>query len=337
MRYVNKKDLRPGMILANNIYDNHEQILLKGNTSLTQSYIDRIIKLGYDGLYIFDEGDVVKANQLISDETRIAAINKLKKLDIDACLFLANKIVNEVQNSESLIVETINLSSYDNYTYVHSVNVDLLSVIIGIGMGLRNAELEKLSQAALLHDIGKCDVPIEILNKPAKLTKEEYEEIKRHPEYGLRRLREKEKNGDEIPSVIKSAVYSHHENWDGSGYPRGISGRNIHKFARIIHVADVYDALTGKRSYKDAMNPADAMEYMMANSGIMFDIDVVNIFVQYIAPYPLGSNVLLSSGKQGVVCENNEKSLSRPKVRLANGNIIDLYEKLDVTIIKILT
>ncbi len=336
MRYINVKDLTPGMIIANNLYDNNELVLLKANTELTQFYIDRIKGLDYDGIYIFDQGDVEKAKSIVSDETRIKAIGKLKKLDIDACMFLANSIVNEIQNSDSMIIERVTLSSYDNYTYVHSVNVDILSVIIGIGLGLRNEELNMLSQAALLHDIGKCDVPVEIINKPARLTSEEYEEVKKHPQYGLERLRAKEKGGDDIAAVIKNAVYSHHENWDGSGYPRGLRGEKIHLFARIIHVADVYDALTTKRAYKKALNPADTLEYLMANTGIMFDKDIVSTFLQYVAPYPIGCTVLLSDGQQGVISENNRINLPRPKVKLSNGTIIDLTEKLDVTIISIL-
>ncbi|SEF50701.1 HD domain-containing protein [Butyrivibrio sp. Su6] len=336
MRFVSTKDLKPGMLLANNLYDNNEITLLKANTPLNQFYIDRIDKLEYEGVYIFEDGDVEKARQIVSDETRLKAIKHLKKLDIDACIFLANSIVNEIRNADSLIIEQKAICSHDNYTYVHSVNVDILSVIIGIGMGLSNSELEKLSQSALLHDIGKCDIPLEILNKPAKLSKEEYEEMMKHPWYGLSRLREKEKTGDEISAVIKNAVYSHHENWDGTGYPRGIAGTDIHEFARIIHVADVYDALTTKRAYKNAMNPADAIEYLMANAGIMFDIKVVNTFLLYIAPYPIGCTVLLSNGQQGVVIENNEKYLSRPKVKLSNGKVIDMMKKLDITILNIL-
>lgn len=338
MKYMSVNELQPGMILANSLYDNNEQILLKANTPLSPFFISRIKALEFDGVYIFEENDIEVARQIVSEETRMKAINRLKKLDIDACMFLANSIVNEIQNADSIVVEQVAISSYDNYTYVHSVNVDILSVIIGIGMGLKNDELEKLSQGALLHDIGKIDIPLEILNKPAKLTDEEYAEMKRHPEYGLKRLRNKETGGgDEIAAVIKNAVYSHHENYDGSGYPRGLKGEDIHKFARIIHVADVYDALTAKRAYKNAMNPADAIEYLMANSGTMFDIDIVNIFLQYVAPYPLGCKVLLSNGAQGNVYENNDKYLSRPKIKLANGKVIDLMEKLDITILNILT
>ncbi len=337
MRYVGAKDLKAGMILSSNLYDDNEQVLLRANTQLSDSFITRIQKLQFDGVYVYENGDVENVKSIVSDETRMKAINKLRKLDIDACMFLANSIVNEIQSSDSLIVEQVSLSSYDSYTYVHSVNVDVLSVIIGIGMGLKNSELELLSQGALMHDIGKCDVPVEILNKPAKLTKEEYEEMKNHPLYGLKRLRDRVDTGaEEVAAVVKNAVYSHHENWDGSGYPRGLQGEGIHKFARIIHVADVYDALTVKRAYKDAMNPADAIEYIMANSGTMFDIDVINTFLKYVAPYPLGCKVLMSNGLQGIVMENDEKNLSRPKVKLQNGAVIDMMKKLDVTVIRIL-
>ncbi len=335
MRYVGSKELKAGMIISSNLYDANEKILVKANTQLTQYIIDRLQRMEFDGVYVFEKGDVEAARSIISDETRMKAINKLKKLDINACMFLANSIVNEIQSSESLLIEQTSLSSYDSYTYVHSVNVDVLSVVTGIGLGLKNDELERLSQSALLHDIGKCDVPLEILNKPAKLTKEEYEEMKKHPEYGLKRLREKD--GDDVAAVVKNAVYSHHENWNGTGYPRGMKGEEIHKFARIIHVADVYDALTSQRPYKDSLNPSDALEYLMANSGEMFDIDVVNTFLKYVAPYPIGCTVLMSSGQQGTVIENDENHLSRPKVKLANGTKIDMMKKLDVTILKILS
>ncbi len=337
MRYVGAKELQAGMIISSNLYDDNEQILLKANTQLTQYFIDRIQRLKFDGVYIFEKGDVENAKSIISDETRMQAINKLKKLDINACIFLANSIVNEIQNSDTLIIERTSLSSYDSYTYVHSVNVDVLSVVIGIEMGLTNDELEKLSQSALMHDIGKLEISPEILNKPAKLTREEYEEMKNHSEYGLNRLRNKgDSNSEEIAAVVKNAVYSHHENWDGTGYPRGIKGEEIHKFARIIHVADVYDALTAKRAYKDSMNPADAIEYIMANVGTMFDFDVVNTFLKYVAPYPIGCTVLLSTGQQGSVIKNDDKQLFRPQVKLANGSVVDLIKKLDVTILGIL-
>ena len=111
----------------------------------------------------------------------------------------------------------------------------------------------------------------------------------------------------------------------------------IHKLAKIIHIADVYDALTTKRVYKDAMNPADALEYLMANAEYMFDKEMVRIFLQYIAPYPLGVTVELSNGKKAIVVKNHREMLSRPTVRLMDGTIIPLVDTLDITITKLLT
>jgi len=230
-------------------------------------------------------------------------------------------------------METINISTYDNYTYTHSVNVDILSVILGVACGLRDDELKKLSQAALLHDIGKTCVPIEIINKPGRLTEEEYAEVKKHPYYGYNMLRD---NFD-VSSVARNAILSHHENEDGSGYPRALAGDKIHLFAKIIHVADVYDALTTKRVYKDAMNPADALEYLMGNSERMFDKDLVATFLEYVAPYPLGVQVELSNGQKALVVKNNRSMLSRPVVRLNSGAKVDLMEHLDITIVRMIT
>ena len=261
-------------------------------------------------------------------------IKNLKKINLDECLYLANSMVDEIRSNENLIMETISLSSYDNYTYVHSVNVCILSILIGIGLGFNNENLEKLSQAALLHDIGKTKIPLEILNKPGKLNDEEFKEIKKHSEYGYELL----KNNENISSVVRVSVLQHHINEDEkSGYPLYLLGNHLHQFAKIIHVADVYDALTSKRVYKDAMNPADALEYLMANVGTMFNLEIVKTFMKYIALYPIGIKVLLSNNEVATIYKNNSKCLARPMVKIQNGEIIDLYKNLNLTIVKSLT
>ncbi|MBQ8626633.1 MAG: HD domain-containing protein, partial [Agathobacter sp.] len=169
--------------------------------------------------------------------------------------------------------------------------------------------------------------------KPGRLTPEEYAEVQKHSLYGYNML----KDNNEISSVTRNAIYSHHENEDGTGYPRHLTSDKIHKFAKIIHIADVYDALTTKRVYKDAMNPADALEYLMVNTQSMFDKEMVTTFLQYIAPYPLGVTVELSNGKQAVVVKNSREMLTRPTVRLFDGTIINLVDTLDLTITKLLT
>ena len=333
MRYVRTEHLDKGMVLVYTLYDNNEKILLKANRKLTQNYINRIQQLDIMGLYVFEDDEIEDHTPIVSEQTRLKAIKSLKRLNIDDCIFIANNIVEEIRESDSMVVETINLSTYDNYTYSHSVNVDILSVILGVACGLRDDDLKKLSQAALLHDIGKTCVPIEILNKPGKLTEEEYTEIKNHPRYGYNMLRD----NYEVSSVARNAILSHHENEDGSGYPRGLTSEKIHLFAKIIHIADVYDALVTKRVYKDAMNPADALEYLMGNAERLFDKELVSIFMEYVAPYPLGVQVELSTGQKAIVVKNNRNMLSRPVVRLDGGASIDLLERLDITITKLLT
>lgn len=331
MKYIQTQNLKSGMILASTIYDNKGNVLLKCNTLLKNNYINKIRNLGYDGIYVYEDNGIKDKMSIISEETRIKTINNLKKYNIDECLFMANEIVEEIQSQKDIVVEMINLSSYDNYTYVHSVNVDVLSVIIGIGLGLKNEELKNLSTAALLHDIGKSCIDSDIINKPEKLTPEEYEEVKKHSFYGYNMM----KSNPCISATVKNAIYSHHENEDGSGYPRGLKGDNIHLFAKIIHIADVYDALTAKRVYKEAMNPAEAIEYLMANAGKQFDLDIVNVFLKYVAPYPVGVTVMLSNGEKAIVVQNNKKMLSRPIVMTRDGKLIDLLIAKNITIKKL--
>lgn len=331
MKYVKIDALKKDMVLASPIYDNNGFTLLNANVHLSNFLISKIEDHKYPGVYIYDDSEMTFMETLISEKTRIQAIKSLKENKIDACLFIANQMVQEIKDNDKLTLEVMQLSSYDNYTFVHSINVTTTSIIIGIGMGLTEEELKNLSQAALLHDIGKSLVSKDILNKPGKLTDEEYTEMKRHSEHGYNILKE---NLD-VSSTTRNAVYSHHENEDGTGYPRGLTSDKIHKFAKIIHVADVYDALTAKRSYKDEINPADAIEFLMANIGSIFDPNVVNTFIQHIAPYPLGMSVLLSDGRMAHV-EKNNAILSRPVVMTDNGEIINLMNVLNITILKMI-
>lgn len=330
MRYIKTKELHPGMILAATIYDNNESIMLRSNKKLTSFYINRIRKLDFEGVYIYENDQNVDYKEILSEETRLQAIKSLKYLNIDDCIFVANHIVEELRESKEILIEMINLSSYDNYTYTHSINVSILSVILGIGCGMTNAELKTLSQAALLHDIGKTQIPDSILNKPDKLTAGEYRIMQTHPYLGYKILAD----NPNISSIVRNAVYSHHENVDGSGYPRHLTKNKIHIMAKIIHIADVYDALTAKRVYKEAMNPADALEYLMSHIDTMFDQELVRIFMRYVALYHVGTTVKLSTGESATIVKNHRSLLTRPIIRTQSGYIIDLKEHLDITIVK---
>ena len=331
MRYVKIDNLKDGMVLVNAIYDNRDKILLRETNKINPLAIRKIRELGYAGVYIYDEDEIPVSTTIIPDELRIRAIRHLKKLDVDECLEIAGMIAESLFRMPMKLMETIYLSTAENYTYSHCVNVCLLATITGIGMELTELEVTTLAQAALLHDIGKSVVAPEILDKPGSLTQEEWEEVQKHPEYGYNIL----KRNDMISSVARVAVYEHHENADGTGYPRGLKGEKIHLYAKIIHIADVYDALTSKRCYKDAMNPADAMEYLMSKAGTMFDATVLQVFLRHVALYPIGCMVKLSNGKKATVVTNNASFLSRPIVKQEDGFILNLMEHPFITITKL--
>jgi len=206
----------------------------------------------------------------------------------------------------------IDLKVFDDYTFYHSLNVAVLSLVLGVALKYNKEELYKLGLAALLHDIGKVFIPKDILNKKGKLTDEEFEIIKTHSDKGFEYL----KNTYNVPITTYMGVRLHHEKYNGGGYPLGKKGEEIYVYARIIAIADVYDALTSDRVYRKAMTPSEAMEYIMGNSGIMFDPNLVELFIRKVAPYPVGTSVQLSDGRVGIVVENYENFCLRPKIKI---------------------
>ena len=335
MRYLPIEKIQENAILANPIFNENGAILLSANTVLKRSFLNRLIQLGYSGLYIYDSvSEGVDMKELLSEELRLKTIRALKTLDLDACRVMANAIVDELLNQSDISVDMINVASYDNYTFIHSINVAVLSVIIGIGSGLSNERLRQLSQSALLHDIGKLSISLDILNKNGTLSEEEMVIIRSHPQEGYNMV----KDNRQLPASVKNAILSHHENEDGSGYPRGLESAKISTYAKIIHACDVYDALVTNRPYRKAMNPAEALEYLMCNCWVMFEIGCVKKIMQYVSPYPTGITVELSNGMQALIVQQNKINRVRPKIMLIDTQTeIDLMEVLNLTIIKILT
>lgn len=335
MRYLPINQVPENSILAMPVYNDRGNVFLNANCVLKRAYLERLKEYGFAGLYIYDDiSDTVVVKQLLSEELRIATVRALKTLNLDACRIMAHSIVDELLNHPDISVEMVNICSFDSYTYLHCMNVAVLSVIVGIASGMTDEQLKNISQAALLHDLGKLCISQEILNKNGALTDEEMEVMRTHPEEGYKMV----KGNVLMPSVVKNAILCHHENEDGSGYPRGISSEEIHPFSKIIHVCDVYDALVSKRVYRDALNPAEALEYLMSNCGVMFDMIYVQKLMKYVAPYPTGITVELSNGKQALITQQNPANRCRPKVVILDTREeIDLMEVFNLTILKILT
>lgn len=326
MRFVAANCLKTGMIVGENLYNSIGELLLSRGTALTEEFIDAIDRLQYTGIYIDDAiSKDIETESIVSDKVRIKTLNGVKDLFTDVANdpskaqsdFITvqervSEIVDEVCSNPKLMINMVDMKLFDDYTYYHSVNVAILSIVLGVGLGMEREELCNLGYGALLHDIGKVFIDREILNKQGKLTSEEFEAIKKHSELGYEHI----KNGNGISKTAYRAILDHHEKYSGGGYPGNLKGDQISLYGRIISVCDVYDALTSDRAYRKAMLPADAIEYIMASNEIFFDPKIVEIFIKKIAPYPVGTCVELSNGLTGIVMENREELCLRPKLRI---------------------
>ncbi len=330
MRFVALEKAKPGMVLGTDLYDLQGRIVIGHGSELTENYIKRLIEYGFSGVYIEDEysKDIVIETS-ISPQLRQEGMRSIRNCDVDKCVEVAKEIVKELSDKESICLDLADLRSFDDYTYAHSVNVAVLCCALGIGMDLKSIDLENLVTAGLLHDLGKLCIPPEILNKPSRLTQEEYQIMKSHPVRSFELLN-KQYN---ISAHIKQTVLLHHENVDGSGYPNGLVGKEQSLLVKILHVADVYDALTAQRPYKKGYSPLDAAEYLMGAGGVLFDSEVVEKFLQIIPLYPKGTELSLSNGLKGIVVENGGKHNMRPIVRLMPDNCeIDLGERENLSL-----
>lgn len=238
----------------------------------------------------------------------------------DSSVNMANELTSSILKDDAVAIDLGMLKVSDEYTFKHSVDVAAVSVVIGKAMGLPEDELRELGIAGLLHDVGKAKIPNEVLNKPGKLTDEEFALMKQHTLFGFQILKEKNKFSD----GIMKGVLQHHEKLNGRGYPLGADDSNIHKYARIISVADIFDALNTKRPYKDPFPKAQTIEMIMAMTPEL-DIEMINAFLKTVILYPVDSYVTLSSGELAKVVENNPNYPLRPKViGLKSGKLMDL-------------
>jgi HD-GYP domain-containing protein (c-di-GMP phosphodiesterase class II) len=246
-------------------------------------------------------------------------------------------VVDHIIEEESLMIGMTTIKDYDEYTHYHSVNVSVLAVALGNKLGLNKKTLTNLGMAALLHDIGKVDIPINILNKPSDFTDDEWEEVRHHPEYGaLIILKIKGVNDSTIHSLIPA--FEHHLNYDLSGYPRVRSRKIPDFFSRIITIADQYDAMTSARVYsRKSLSPEKALSVMYERSRTQIDPYLLKVFVNLVGIYPIGSLVILNTSEIGLVFENNNNPefIVRPRVLLISdgsgikieGTAVDLMEK----------
>jgi len=324
MRYVSADHLMEGMVLGKPFYGRTGDLMLREGMVLTTTLVERIRNLRYSGVYIQDKfSEGIDPEDIISEDLRYNAATSVRRLmasteseeltsvDMDGITQYVNRILEQIMSTKNAIINLVDLKEFDLYTYQHSVNVCVLCCVIGYAYGIPRKQLLSLAMASILHDIGKMFVDKKILDKPGKLSPEEFTIIKKHSRLGYECL---EKCG--ISGSVTDAILMHHERFDGTGYPLGKKGDEVPIFAQIISIADVFDAITSKRSYHEAIVPSEAYEYILGNAGRHFAPKIVDVFTQKIAPFPLGVSVQLSNGLEGVVYKNHEGNLTRPVVKL---------------------
>lgn len=221
-----------------------------------------------------------------------------RTINVEATSRVVSDMVESILTSGNALQALTRLSVKDSYTYAHSVNVAVLSIFFGQYMGFPRDKLEVVGQAAFLHDLGKSFVPDEILNKPGKLTDEEFTIIKEHPQKGHDMV-----VGDIGEQAVLCGILQHHERLSGRGYPNGLAAEAIHPVGQLVGIVDVYDALTSKRAYKNAMAPSKALGILYAMRDTDFKAELVDKLVKCLGVYPVGSLVRLSDGTIAIVCE----------------------------------
>ena len=335
-----------GSKLGKALYSGDGRVLLGKGVELSLKYINRLKDLGFYSVFISDEFDSdVEIEDIIHDSTRnnaIAQVKNLFKNEMDenghsnpielknGIENIAHSIIDDIEGNSNLMIDLYSLKSHDDYTFQHSVNVCVLAIVLGIKAGLNGIELRELATAAMLHDIGKMHVPFEILSKDSDLTDEEYEIVKRHTNEGFSFLL----NEANVSPKIAIVAYQHHERNDGSGYPEGIDGDNMHMYSKIVALIDSYDALTSDRVYRKRYNNDAALRIIYKESKGKYEPKLLNLLKNCMARYPSGSLVKLKTGETAIILRNNSDFLDQPVIKLLtdkDGNKVENSSEIDIS------
>lgn len=323
MRLIPIEKARVGMILGKNIYGTSGQVLLNEGVKLTEKYLSLLANYGVSSLYIKNSpDDDIVIDDIVSEKTRLLALNTTRKIvdkikvgsgiDAKEVKLIIDNIINDILKNPNLVINLVDIRSADDYLFGHSVNAAVLSTLVGVAFGYNQTKLYNLAVGALFHDIGKIKINPEILHKTGPLTPEEKADLKKHPDFGFDILR----SNPDISLLSAHVAYQHHEWFDGNGYPRGLKGEEIHHFARIVSVTQTYDLLTSDTPQRARYSTSEAVEYLMACSGSMFDPEVVRTFLSSVAIYPVGTQVQLNTGDSGIVVKVYKNYPTRPVIRI---------------------
>ena len=291
--------LKTGMVTAQSIFNEKGAPFLVRGTPLTDRYIYRLRQLSVPELHVTSLSSnfqLPPPPDIVEERTRVQAVDNVAetfreaeengRFDMTRLEKCADFLVRDIMAKKKNLVQITDIRLHDSYTFSHSVNVAVLSTMLGDLCGYSKRKLQIITLGGLLHDIGKLAVPTPILNKSGSLTAGEFKIIRRHPSEGRKILKEL---NSPIASILAIIAVQHHEHLDGSGYPYHVRGKSIHPYSRITAIADVYDALTSVRPYKRAYKPNVVYRMMMQNSTGHFDMDRLRLFFDNVAIYPVGT------------------------------------------------
>lgn len=335
----------PGMVVASDIYTSDDQLIITKDTLLNDRLITRLRFYNIYGIIVYkgDKKKQVKEESYIEmlrstpefkkfNRTYINTVTDVESgfncivdgnsdFNVEDMLAQTDRILKEGRNGAHILEMLHGIRNYDDMTYVHSLNVSLICSIFAGWLKLSKEDAKALTLAGLLHDIGKMLVPKEIITKNGRLTEQEFDVIKTHTIKGFQALKDQP-----VDIRVKYAALMHHERTDGSGYPNGFVADQIADFAKIIAIADVYDAMTSNRRYRNAICPFDVVENFERDGFLKYDPKFLMTFMEHIVESYLHNIVRLNDGREGEVIMVNKLALSKPVIRIGN-EFVDLSKE----------
>jgi len=342
MNLVKIEALVPGMIVSRDIYNQSGLLIVSEGTKLTSDYINKLINWNIREIYVeepsssmVEQQEALIAAQMTVTHDRVIGIaeniltqGNVEMIDPALLQGMVGDLDKQIELSSNVLLNLSHMKTYDNYLFAHSVNVCVLSLIIGKAIKLSTEQLRELGVSALLHDYGMIQLERSIYDHDRKLTEEEWEKVKCHPRYGYDMLRASGNFSEEM----LSGILDHHERYDGSGYPSGKSGDEIGLYGKIIAVADVYDACVSMRKHRPRLTPHEALRNLLGNSK-SYDLQILKAFLTAMAIYPIGSIVKLNSGEIAKVVGINYGQPFRPDIRILidrQGNCLEVPIRLNL-------
>lgn len=347
MRASSINKIKEGSVLGKSIYSSDGRLLLSKGISLDKNLLHVLRK--HQIVYVYIEDKIskdIEIHSIIDDKVRVEAITNMKKIFHKAMYhgkgkekvdwvplqarFQVENIINDIleslKNNEGVLYNITELMGTDMHTYNHSVNVAVLAILTARTLGFCENDIKEIGLGSLLHDLGKIKLESEILNKEDFLNKEEANLMKKHVDYGYEMV----KDDLSISYIVKQIIYSHHEYLDGSGYPRGLKGKELLDYSKIVTICDEFDTMTSVKHGKKKMSTYEALELLSSKTLEKLDANILSKFIENIAVYPIGTGVVLEDGRKGIVVDIHRTYPTRPIVRIIEDKTNKDYYEIDL-------